>query len=267
MSMKVALVVGHRYGSQGAYGSAGVSEYRYYDELLLPVLLPKLPERKVKVFYRQDRPGYTKNMKQLHKEMDKWGADYRISLHFNASANPKVNGHEVLYNENDTKSKNLAIATDRILDKHLKNRDRNIVGRYRGRGGGFLRRGKGINILIEPFFAAHQHGFMPGTLGFVALVSALEQLVLGLLGVGIVHREKKKVRVSPPRYYLGVRSNKHLLQTPIHYQAIIKRAIEITGQDFSVIERGYLRPYPRDAEVQPILDALTEATLQYRSRK
>ncbi len=165
MKTKIALVVGHRKGAQGAWGNAGVSEWQFNSKLAEEIK-DELERRgapvDVRIFYRDDMPGgYGEKMKRLHKRIDKWGADYSISMHFNAAGKQDVNGHEVLYCSK--RGKKVAKVFDAHLDAALNNRDRNILKRGRkDRGGGFLCRGKSVCVLVEPFFAAHQDKFMPG---------------------------------------------------------------------------------------------------------
>jgi len=161
---KIALVVGHRKGAQGAWGNAGVSEWAFNKRLAEDIRrdLGGNEEVDVRIFFRDDLPGgYGEKMKRLHKRIDTWGADYSISMHFNAAGKESVTGHEVLYCSK--RGKKAAKIFDKYFDRYLKNRDRNILKRGRkDRGGGFLCRGKSICVLVEPFFAAHQKQFMPG---------------------------------------------------------------------------------------------------------
>jgi len=171
---KVALVVGHRKGAQGAWGNAGVSEWRYNDRMAeyLADRLRRSGAVEVRVFHRDELPGgYGEKMKRLHRRIDDWGADYAVSMHFNAAGKESVNGHEVLYCSK--RGEKAARIFDAALDRHLKNRDRGIKRRGRKeRGGGFLCRGRSVCVLVEPFFAAHQKEYMPGTDGWDALSDA-----------------------------------------------------------------------------------------------
>jgi N-acetylmuramoyl-L-alanine amidase len=179
MKTKVALVVGHRKGAQGAWGNAGWSEYRYNKRLAeyIEDRLRSSDDVKVKIFYRDDMTGgYGEKMKRLHKRIDKWGADYSVSMHFNAAGKESVNGHEVLYCSK--MGKKAAKVFDAALDRHLNNQDRSIKRRRRKeRGGGFLCRGRSVCVLVEPFFAAHQDEYMPGTEGWERLATAYVEAV------------------------------------------------------------------------------------------
>lgn len=170
--VKVALVVGHRRKKQGAIGSAGVSEWQFNRALAKEIAKESIENVQMKVFYRDDAPdGYGEKMKRLHKRIDAWGADYSISMHFNAAANKKVDGHEVLYCSHYGKM--VAELLNSKLNEFLPNRDRGIKKvTKKERGGGFLCRGKSICILAEPFFASHQGHYIKGGAGYKALKQA-----------------------------------------------------------------------------------------------
>jgi len=176
---KVALVVGHRQGAQGAWGSAGISEFTFNTKLAIDI--KKRFGDEVKIFFRDDLPGgYGEKMKRLHKKIDSWGADYSISLHFNAVSNVSVAGHEVLYCSKS--GKELASLLNNNFEKFLKTKNRGIKKRSKGeRGGGFLCRGKSVCVIAEPFFAPHQHLYVDGTSGYDNLISAYVKTIKGIL--------------------------------------------------------------------------------------
>jgi N-acetylmuramoyl-L-alanine amidase len=165
---KIALVVGHRSRSQGAYGNMGVSEWDFYNDFV-DEILEAARDIKVdlKVFHRRESGhGYTQRMKMLHREIDAWGADISISLHFNASSHASANGHEVLHCAYSSTSARYAAIMNSSFTRHLNNKDRGVKPKAKGdRGGGFLCRGRSYCILIEPFFASHQNEYMPGRKG------------------------------------------------------------------------------------------------------
>ncbi len=158
---KIPLVIGHRQGSQGAYGNEGISEYIFNRYLIADILEEiDLDRHDVRVFERRNEgSGYTERMKDLHKRIDRFGADYSISFHFNSASNQSVDGHEVLYCSK--KGKALAKKLNAKFNEYLDNNDRGIKKRTKGqRGGGFLCRGKSVCILAEPFFASHQYEYI-----------------------------------------------------------------------------------------------------------
>jgi len=176
---KIAIVIGHRRNSQGAYGSEGISEYKFWTEFVEQMFKDGYVSDKndLAVFQRKDKlRGYTERMKDLHRRIDKWGADISISLHFNASSKQYVNGHEVLYCSR--KGKEIAKRLDAKLDQYLDNNDRNLKKITRKqRGGGFLCRGKSVCILAEPFFASHQHKYVKGGEDRENLLTAISEFI------------------------------------------------------------------------------------------
>jgi len=170
---KIALVIGHRSRSKGAYGNAGLAEWDFYNELAEEIMAKASGENvKLKVFHRKEQGhGYTQRMKHLHQEIDAWGANISISLHFNASSHASANGHEVLHCASSHTSKKYAETMNNCFTKHLDNRDRGVKKKTRkDRGGGFLCRGRSYCILIEPFFASQQSSYMRHSAGREGLI-------------------------------------------------------------------------------------------------
>ena len=181
---KLALVIGHRPGAPGAYGDLGIPEFRFWSELA-PTIKNRMERSgkvEVKIFHRPEiHGGYGVRMKELHREIDAWGADISLSLHFNAASNAKANGHEVLYCEYSTHGQIYAQLMEGIFDKNLPNKSRGIKPRTKAqRGGGFLCRGKSACILVEPFFASHQHDYVEGGAHREALIKSFEEFAYAL---------------------------------------------------------------------------------------
>lgn len=177
--IKVAIVVGHRSGAKGAWGNAGISEFDFNSAIAKELKKTFANNKKIdlEVFYRDNMPGgYGEKMKRLHKRIDNWGANYSISLHFNAAGRKDVDGHEVLYCSN--RGKEVALKFNTLFSKYLKNRDRGVKRRVKSqRGGGFLCRGRSIAIIAEPFFAAHQKKFIKGADGGDKLLLAYKDFL------------------------------------------------------------------------------------------
>ncbi len=181
---KIALVVGHRKSNQGAYGNMGISEFEYYSKFV-EVLATKINELnqmikgvEVKVFYRQDKNGYSTNMREQHKRIDDWGADIDIEFHFNGSSNPKVQGHEVLYASK--KGKKVATIINDTFNKHLNTNNRGIKKRTDGRGSYGLTVGKSVSVIVEPFFSSHQDRYVEGTKGYGQLMQSFIEAITQL---------------------------------------------------------------------------------------
>lgn len=163
--MKYALVIGHNEYNQGAYGSYGLSEFIFNKELVKDILSESRVKNSIndyKVFYfDKSIPKYGDRMKEIHNRIDKWGADYSISFHFNSFSDELVTGHEILYYSEGGKT--LAKRLDKLFDRYMDNNDRNIKKRSKNqRGGGFLSRGMSKCIIVEPFFSSHQHLYVRG---------------------------------------------------------------------------------------------------------
>jgi N-acetylmuramoyl-L-alanine amidase len=155
-----------------------VSEWEFYKELAKDIQKEYLnPNIKLRVFFRSEHGnGYTQKMKMLHREIDKWGADISISLHFNASSHASANGHEVLYYKKSKKSGKYAELMNDIFTKNLPNRNRGVKPKSKSdRGGGFLSKGRSNCILVEPFFASHQNEYSQGQEGRAALIRSFTE--------------------------------------------------------------------------------------------
>ena len=237
--MRVALVIGHRSKSQGAVGSAGWSEYRYYKELFIPALqkILKRFDVETKVFTRGNYgKSYTGRIRKAHKKIDEWGAEYAISFHFDAAANPRAQGHTVLFDSASKQSRSMALVFDAMLDKHLHNRDRGLLDRHSGHGSAWLRYGKSTNILLELYFAAHQKKYMPGTEGFENAVNAVAEGILALAGETTVS--------EPVKFRFSKRSLRRLEATGNpKYVAMMKRAIKRSKVDITIKSDGTWAEY------------------------
>lgn len=165
--MKIAIVLGHDSDNQGAYGNEGIGEWEYNDELLHSMFRDgKLCDKHDYYFiYRSTEiAGYTAQMEDVHRRIDKIGCPLSIEFHFNSFPKPDVNGNEVLYCSKG--GKHYADIMDECLDV-LPNRDRGVkkveLRDYPlkdDRGAGFCCRGKSFAIIVEPFFGANQSDYI-----------------------------------------------------------------------------------------------------------
>ena len=127
------------------------------------------------VFYRNsDIVGYTAQMKDLHKRIDKVGCQVSIEFHFNSFSNDDVRGHEVLYCSDN--GKHVAEIMNDAFDVFLPTSNRGVKKvSMEDNGGGFCCRGKSYAIIIEPYFAAHQSDFIYGAKYRVPLMNAIAE--------------------------------------------------------------------------------------------
>lgn len=160
---KCALIVGHSMRSQGATGSIytqhdpceyGGHSTNIYTEFLLNLDLAQWIQKgfskgEVEIVLRD-------NYKDLPQKIDAVGADFNVSMHFNAF-NKKVNGTEVLYYHKSEKSKKIAqIFQDNLLED-LEYPDRGILPRTsEDRGGYILKYTYAPCVLVEPFFIDYE---------------------------------------------------------------------------------------------------------------
>lgn len=151
---KIAIVVGHNSKAQGAVRVLdGRTEFDWNNELA--ALIQSHDPANIRVFRREAGGGYSAEIDRVYKQVDAWGADVSMELHFNASVNPKANGGETL-SSGTNGSMALAKQVRTRLTKVLGNTDRGIkiVGRH-DRGGRSLWQGRAPAILTEPYFGSN----------------------------------------------------------------------------------------------------------------
>jgi len=178
---KLAIIVGHNAKYQGAVGNLGVTEY-VLNSAIANILKTHFQDSdiKIKIFHRLPVKSYTKQMKALAKEVNKFDPNLALSLHFNAGSS-KASGHEVLHLNKSVKGLKYAKMLDNEFDKHLPNKDRNlkVIHSKSERGGQLFYRIKAPVILAEPFFASHQDEILNKSFKDLiqAYVSFIEKLV------------------------------------------------------------------------------------------
>ena len=155
---KIALVIGHNSKAQGAERRDNREpEYVFNGRVAAAVeaLAQDYPAISVKTFRRSAGGGYRKEIRRVYGEVDDWGADVAIELHFNASANPQANGCETL-SSGSSGSLRLAKAINDDIVSALGIKDRGIKTiPASGRGGGSLHAGEAPAVLLEPFFGSN----------------------------------------------------------------------------------------------------------------
>lgn len=145
---KIALVVGHNEKAKGAYSRhLRMSEFPFWA-----AVASLLKDKDIKVFKRQAGASYWRQIDQVYKEVDEWGADASVELHFN-SASPSAQGAEVLSSGSSGSLKIARVFQD-IFQRHWKHRGVK-VRKKRDRGGRSLHAGRCPAILIEPFFGSN----------------------------------------------------------------------------------------------------------------
>lgn len=152
--MKLAIVVGHNSRAQGATRCTdGRTEFDWNGELA--ALIAAHDPKAVRVFKRERGGGYSAEIDRVYAQVNAWGADCSIELHFNGSSNPKANGGLTL-SSGSAGSVELAKHLRAYLTNVLENTDRGVrVVSSKDRGGRSLFAGKCPAVLAEPYFGSN----------------------------------------------------------------------------------------------------------------
>lgn len=159
---KLAIVVGHNQRSQGAVRpDTGESEFLYNGRMARYMAeIGCEYDLDVRVFLRTPKGGYGREIARVYGEVDAWGADASIELHFNAAGDPRASGTETL-SSGSPRSLELAQEVQMAMVEELGLRDRGVKvrnSRTKGRGYLSLISGNAPAILTEPFFATSSRG-------------------------------------------------------------------------------------------------------------
>ena len=157
--MKVGVCIGHsRSGDAGAVSVGDVSEWNYN----VPVgekVTALLQAAGVEVLFLTAYEGgsYGSAMSWVARELDAFGADCAIELHFN-SASASARGFEHLYWHSSSKGKDLALA---IFDGQAQAFPDSVARDVKpktsnDRGSGFLSKPACPTVIVEPFFGSNQ---------------------------------------------------------------------------------------------------------------
>lgn len=156
-TVRLAIVVGHNSRQKGACSPyIGECEFDFNTKVAQMISgAAKGTGVEVKVFYRQYAGSYTKELKAVYAEVDAWGADCSIELHYNAFDGP-ANGSETLHSTSAGSTELAEIVHRCMLDCFgLKNRGLVKRKRFGKRGWYSMYAGKAPAILIEPGFGSH----------------------------------------------------------------------------------------------------------------
>lgn len=161
MIKKLAVVVGHNSRSQGAVRQdTGETEFVWNSRLakMIENFDHQYPGLMVKVFFRDGAlRSYSREIKDVYKRTDQWGADATVELHFNSHHNPHATGTETLSSGSRMSLAYARALQDEMLDAlGLKDRGAKIV--RTGRGSASLISGRAPAALIEPFFGSSVAG-------------------------------------------------------------------------------------------------------------
>ena len=160
--MKVAIVIGHNKRHRGAYASKPIDKFEFdfnrqvYDKMIELSLDNNDTQIEFKKFERRYRNSYTKEIKEVYRELTNWEADISIELHFNSFKKQTANGTETL-SSGSKHSLLLSNITQKHMVKNLKLKDRGIRILHSGnRGYGSVTSAPMPSILVEPFFGSNK---------------------------------------------------------------------------------------------------------------
>lgn len=151
---KIAIVVGHNSISQGAVRATdGRTEFDWNSHLA--ALIREHDPRSIKIFHRVRGGGYSREIDRVYAQVDAWGADCSIELHFNGSVSARSTGCLTL-TSGTSGSRKLAKHVQELMLEVMGNEDDGIQKRGRhDRGGRSLWQGRAPAILAEPYFGSH----------------------------------------------------------------------------------------------------------------
>lgn len=152
--MRVAIIVGHKYTSQGAVNlTTGISEFVFNDGVARS-LVDRLSTTSIDPVL-----VYRRTYKTLPSDVNQIRADFALSLHLNAY-DGTANGTEILYHHKSEKSEALAKVVQMHLLRSLSRRDRGIRAvTTEDRGGSLLRYTDCPVVIAEPCFIDNDGDF------------------------------------------------------------------------------------------------------------
>lgn len=158
MPKKIAICVGHsRSGDKGAVNTNCVTEWAFNKPLAERTAeLLRDAKHDVKVWSRYEGSGYSSAMSWIAKEIQNYGADVAIELHFN-SAGPAAKGYEFLHWHRSSRSARLASCFHFAFKKAFPSANSRGIKPIskEDRGSAFLQRTHCPAAILEPYFGSN----------------------------------------------------------------------------------------------------------------
>ena len=157
--MKAAICIGHsRSGDAGAKSVGEVSEWNYnvpVGEAITDIL--QASGVQVLLLTSYEGNGYGAAMSWVARELDAFGADCALELHFN-SASPSAKGFEHLFWHSSDRGKELAaLISEAQAEAFPSSVSRGIKAKDSSdRGSGFLSKPACPAVIAEPFFGSNE---------------------------------------------------------------------------------------------------------------
>lgn len=184
ISGKVAIVIGHNKNT-GAVTHDGTDEWES-RKLVAEALQDFLGSHGVdsKIFIRDGRLSYGSAMRKHGKNIDAYGADVAIELHFNSAGATATGAEFICCSSSGAKvARSIADSWKVYYPDMVLRRDDGVYMRTNGRGSGFCRSPKCPAIVYEPFFGSNPKDWAK----FEGFVEKEAQA----LGTGIINWIKK----------------------------------------------------------------------------
>ena len=155
---RIALVVGHNLERQGSKNTLGQTEYTF-NSWVAYEMMNLYKDSPMSVFFRLTGLPFNKEIRSVYSQVDEWGADISIELHFNSFHIPEVKGTEVLSSGSEKSMQLAECFMDEIFKQY-----RTTAQEYRGvkiptkkeAGWKNLHVGKAPAIILEPFFGSNK---------------------------------------------------------------------------------------------------------------
>lgn len=155
MSNKVAIIIGHRSKSQGAYAPIlNETEYQYMKKTAFH--LSDIAD----IYERSNTPMVSEahRIHRLVKRVNAKNYDLVISLHFNAFSNPLAHGATALYYATNKRTKAIGEEFTSLMAENfcVKKRALIPITSIYDRGGIVISKCTADAILLEPFFGTNK---------------------------------------------------------------------------------------------------------------
>lgn len=177
--MKIAILIGHRSGDQGAYSEwLDTTEYEYMKKVAFRL------DDIADVYERPNTPFVSEayRIKQVVCKINEKKYDLVISLHFNSFSNEKAHGATALHYITNRFTKQVGNRFVELVRESFGTRKRDLipVSSKFDRGGTFIMNCNTHAVLLEPFFGSSPKDCVEFINSEVKLANVLRQLICEL---------------------------------------------------------------------------------------
>jgi N-acetylmuramoyl-L-alanine amidase len=160
---RLAVVVGHNSVAQGATATTPIGRSEFdFNNVVANAMVGEAAVYNIaaKRFNRRNHDHYEQEIEVVYDEVDSWGADCAVELHFNSYDSPTATGTEMLHAPGSARGKALALdlkdEVRALLELPLRNGGSGVKALQRGdRGYSSVVASATPTVLIEPFFGSN----------------------------------------------------------------------------------------------------------------